>query len=254
MRTAAILASPLAFVLLSTEALAVDCAPFRPDAPVEQSAETEIRAEVGGLLSKLIQAEGDYRVADAQRVLSADAKDPDSLIRWQSKLYYFCEALNEDESISTRDRIEIMRGVMDASSDAQLDEAIDEDIQKSEVIDGTGLVLESCIIKNRVLSCDFLAQTAETAKDIYVYAGSGNKSSRLIDNQGNTYLATLIDFGGRESKQYVQTSLPPDVPMRGRLTFENISNRATSAAIIEVNGRLDKKDIPPFEFRDVTFE
>ncbi|MGI9484401.1 MAG: hypothetical protein ACR2RF_00650 [Geminicoccaceae bacterium] len=156
--------------------------------------------------------------------------------------------------MSTRDRIEFMRGVMDANSDARLNEAIEDDIQKSEVINGTGLVLESCAINNRVLSCDFLVQTAETTKEVYVYAGSGKKSSRLIDNQGNTYIATLIDFGGRESTKYVQTSLPPDVPMRGRLTFENISNRATSAAIIEVKGKLDKKDVPPFEFRDVAFE
>ena len=156
--------------------------------------------------------------------------------------------------MSTHDRIQIMRGLMDADADARLDEAIENDIQKSEVFDGTGLVLESCALNNRILSCDFLVQTAETTKDVYVYAGPGQKSSRLIDNQGNTYLATLIDFGGRESTQYVQTSLPPDVPMRGRLTFENIFNRATSAAIIEVKGKLDKKDVPPFEFRDVTFE
>ncbi|MEM8948864.1 MAG: hypothetical protein AAGC99_05975 [Pseudomonadota bacterium] len=254
MRRAAFLASPLFISLMPATALAVDCAPFRPDAPVEQSAETEIRAEVGGLLSRLLQAEGEYRVADAQKALGADADDPDSLIRWQSKLYYFCEALNEDHAMSTRDRIEIMRGVMDANSDARLNEAIEDDIQESEVVNGTGLVLQSCVINNRTLICDFLAETAETTKDIDVYADAGQKSSRLIDNQGNTYIATVIDFAGKESRNYVKTSLPPDVPMRGRLTFENISNRATSAAIIEVNGRLDNKDVPPFEFRDVAFE
>ncbi|MGI9484402.1 MAG: hypothetical protein ACR2RF_00655 [Geminicoccaceae bacterium] len=86
MQRAALLASPFFAFLMPAAALAVDCAPFRPDAPVEQSAETEIKAEVGGLLSRLVQAEGDYRVADAQRALGADADDPDGLIRWQSKL------------------------------------------------------------------------------------------------------------------------------------------------------------------------
>ena len=62
---AAFLTTPFIVLLMPAAALAVDCAPFRPDAAVEQSAETEIRAEVGGLLSRLVQAEGDYRVADA---------------------------------------------------------------------------------------------------------------------------------------------------------------------------------------------
>lgn len=254
MQRAAFLASPIIAILMPTTVFAVDCSPFRPDAPVEQSAEKEIRAEVGGLLSRLLQVEGDYRVADAQRALGAGAEDPDGMIKWQGKLYYFCEALNEDDTMSTRDRIEFMRGVMDANSDTRLNQAIEDDIQESEVIDGTGLVLESCSINNRVLNCDFLVQTAETTKEVYIYAGSGSNSSRLIDNQGNTYLATLIDLGGRESSKYVQTNLPPDISMRGRLTFENISNRATSAAIIEVKGKLDRKDVPPFEFRDVAFE
>lgn len=254
MRPVAFLASPFIVILMPAAALAVDCSPFRPDAPVEQSAETEIRAEVGGLLSRLIEAEGEYRVADAQKALGANADDPDGLVKWQSKLYYFCEALNEDETISTRDRIEIIRGIMDASSDAKLNEAIGDDVKESEVVDNTGIKLEACVLNNRSLSCDFLVQTTETTKELTVFANYQYKASRLIDNQGNTYLANGISMAGVERDYYIETDLPPDVPMRGRLVFENISNRATSAALLEVTGTLEGKDTPPFEFRDISFE
>ncbi len=127
MRLSSILTSTFAAILLPQTAYAVDCSPSRPNAPVAQSAETEIKEEVNGPLSKLVQAEGAYRVTDAQKALGADADDPDGLVKWQSKLYYFCEALNEDETILTRDRIEIMCGIMDASSVAQLNEAIKDD-------------------------------------------------------------------------------------------------------------------------------
>lgn len=254
MRSAFLLTSAMAMLISPGLGHAVDCSPFRPDAPVEQSAETEIKAEVGGLLTRLFEAGGEYRVADAQKALGANAKDPDGLMRWQSKLYYFCEALNEDEAISTRDRIEIMRGIMDASSDAQLNEAIESDVQKSDIVDGTGMTLEACVINNRVLICDFLVETAETSKQVDIYAGNSTNASRLIDNQGNTYIASMVDFGGKESAKYVKTDLPPDVPMRGRLTFDNISNRATRAAILEIRGRLDSKDIAAYEFRDFSFE
>ncbi len=253
MRSAFLLTSALAMLVLPGVGHAVDCSPFRPDAPVEQSAETEIKAEVGGLLSRLIEVEGEYRVADAQRALGADARDPDGLVKWQSKLYYFCEALNEDETISTRDRIEIIRGLMDASSNAQLDEAIGDDIKESQVINDTGMKLEACALNNRALSCDFLIQTTETAKELKVYADYQYEASRLIDNQGNTYLASFINLAGVERNNYIETDLPPDVPMRGRLVFENISSRATSGALLEVTGVLEGK-VTPFEFRDVGFE
>lgn len=254
MSRAAILASPFFAFLMPAAAFAVDCAPFRPDAPVEQSAEIEIRAEVGGLLSRLIQVEGDYRVSDAQKALGANADDPDSLVRWQSNLFYFCEALNEDKSISTLDRIEIMRGIMDANNDAQLNEAIGDEIKESQTVDATGAALQTCVVDNRTLSCDFVVETSETAKEILVYAEHYKDASRLIDNQGNSYLAKSVDIGGQEDGRFVRTSLPPDIPMRDRLVFDNISNRATSAAILEVRGSLDGQDIPAFEFRDIVFE
>ncbi|MGI9503986.1 MAG: hypothetical protein ACR2RE_13135 [Geminicoccaceae bacterium] len=253
MRSVLLLASGLALLILPKMGHAVDCSPFRPDAPVEQSAETEIRAEVGGLLSRLVEVEGEYRVADAQKALGANANDPDSLVKWQSKLYYFCEALNEDETISTRDRIEIMRGIMDANSDARLDEAIGDDIKESQVVNDTGMKLEACVLSNRALSCDFLVQTTETAKELKVYADYQYEASRFIDNQGNTYLANFISLAGVERNNYIITDLPPDVPMRGRLVFENISNRATSGALLEVTGVLEGK-VTPFEFRDISFE
>lgn len=229
MRLPSILTPTLIMLLLPQLAHAVDCSPFRPDAPVAQSAETEIKAEVGGLLSKLVQAEGEYRVTDAQKALGANASDPDGLVKWQSKLYYFCEALNEDETISTRDRIEIMRGIMDASSDAQLNEAIKDDVKKSE--------------------------TTETEKQIDLYANHGLRgASRLTDNQGNSHIASKIEFGGKEMSDNIFTNLPPDVPMRGRLTFDNVSSRATGAALLEISGTLDGEEVPTFAIRDISFE
>ena len=180
-------------------------------------------------------------------------EDPDGLVKWQSKLYYFCEALNEDETISTRDRIEIMRGIMDANSDAQLDQAIGDEIKESQVVNDTDMKLEACVLNNRALSCDFLVKTTETAKKLKVYAAYQYEASRLIDNQGNTYLASFINLAGVERNNYISTDLPPDVPMRGRLVFENISNRATSGALLEVTGVLEGK-VTPFEFRDISFD
>ena len=254
MRSFCLLASGMTMLLSPLTAHAVDCSPFRPDAPVAQSAETEIKAEVGGLLSKLVEVNGEYRVADAKRTLGAEADDPDALVRWQGKLYYICEALNEDQTISTRDRIEIMRGLMDANSDARLSAAIKDDIRESQTINATEATLEACVINNRTLNCDFIVETSETEKQITVFATQWADASRLIDNQGNSYLASKIDLGGREETRFIQTNLPPDVPMRGRLTFENISNRATSAALLEIRGKLDGQDVPTFEIRDVSFE
>lgn len=254
MRSVILSAISLAMLISPGVAHAVDCSPFRPDTSIEQSAETEIKAEVGGLLSRLMEAEGEYRVADAQKALGANANDPDGLVKWHSKLYYFCEALNEDDTISTRDRIEIMRGLMDANSDAQLSKVIQDDVKESNSINATGATLETCVINNRVLNCDFVVKTSETEKHLLVFATQWSNASRLIDNQGNSYLANRVDIGGREDTDFVQTNLPPDVPMRGRLVFENISNRATSGALLEIRSKLDGKDVPTFEFRDIHFE
>ena len=194
-------------------------------------------------------------MTDAQKALGADANDPDGLVKWQSKLYYFCEALNEDETISTRDRIEIMRGIMDASSDAQLNEAIKDDVKRSDTINGTQATVDACVINGRTLKCDFLIETTETEKQIDLYANHALKgNSRLTDNQGNSYIASTIEFGGKEMPYNIFTTLPPGIPMRGRLTFDNVSNRATGAAILEISGALDGEEASTFAIRNISFE
>ena len=253
-------------MFFTTTALAVDCSPFRPDAPVEQATETEIKAEVGGLLSRLLQAGGEYRVADARKALGASADDPDSLVKWNSKLYYLCEVMNEDETISTRDRIEIMRGMMDSETDEKIKQIMGENgTNQSEMTNGTRATSLGCFADHGNLACDFLIETGETTKQIIVYGEIAGKSTRLVDNQGNTYLASRLDFAGQESRAgYVHTDLPPDVPMRGRVVFENVSNRAVSASFLDIRSSISDdmskgylsimKDVISFEFRDIGFE
>ncbi len=113
--------------------------------------------------------------------------------------------------------------------------------------------MDICVINSRTLKCAFLIETTETEKKIDLYANHGLRgASRLTDNEGNSCIASKIELGGKEMLYNIYTTLPPDVPMRCQLTFNNVSNRATSAAILEISGTLDGEGVSTFAIRDIS--
>ena len=239
-------------LLMPSFAHALDCEPLRPDAPIKKSEELELKAEIGGLLKSLLDAGGEFRLQEAYERLSSRTNDADATLRWQSQFFLTCQVLNDDPSIPIEKKIEIIRGLEDAESQAQIKKISRDDLKSSVSAPGIDVTLQTCaLVSTGTLGCDLTFLTRDTSKDLTVYAKSSSARSRLIDNQGNTYIASRVELGGHDSANSVKTELPPGVMMRGHLYFDNISRSATEAAILEIKGRIDRQDIGTYAFENV---
>ena len=106
--------------------------------------------------------------------------------------------------------------------------------------------LESCQRSGKSVTCFLLVTSKKPNKKLNI---NGTSGSRVIDDLGNEYLASQIQFGNKRHTKSVSKVLPTDVPIKVSLNFEDISPQANGLAILEISTNNKFK----VDFRDISF-
>jgi hypothetical protein len=110
--------------------------------------------------------------------------------------------------------------------------------------------LKGCRRENETLKCEFFVTDQSQDRTLYMYAKSSN-SSRIIDPQGNQYVAKSVDFGGTESSAYVYQNLVQGIGLKAFITFEKVPIQINQLALVEVSARTQSQGSFTIQFRDV---
>lgn len=94
--------------------------------------------------------------------------------------------------------------------------------------------LKGCRKENETLKCEFLVTDQKQNRTLYMYAKSSN-SSRIIDPQGNQYIAKSVDFGGTEDSHSVSQNLVQGIGLKAFITFDKVPIQINQLALVEVS-------------------
>lgn len=83
------------------------------------------------------------------------------------------------------------------------------------------------------IACNFTVQAQEGLKDLQINASWAGRDTRLIDANGQAYVASRIEFGGTGSPTTARSSLV-QTPIRGIASFSNIPSGIDSFQIFEL--------------------
>ena len=114
-------------------------------------------------------------------------------------------------------------------------------------------ILRGCENKNEELICQFSVSNQEEDRKLYIYADSLSRSSRIIDFDGNQYLAKSIDFAGDKEKRSSSQNIVQDIPLKVVLTFEpsSSSSKLDQLALFEVSAWTQSQQYFTVQFRDI---
>jgi hypothetical protein len=96
--------------MFSVPAWAIDCSDIKPAAPQtsDASAAGKLEASVDGFFKQLIspraESEGNYRKVVSD--VLPDYPNADRIFVWQRVLFLECQLLNEDKTLTTKDRLD----------------------------------------------------------------------------------------------------------------------------------------------------
>ncbi|NES72641.1 MAG: hypothetical protein F6K24_49325, partial [Okeania sp. SIO2D1] len=96
--------------------------------------------------------------------------------------------------------------------------------------------------------CTLLITSTEKNANLYLYAKTNNRRSRMFE-AGQEYLAATVQlgvYGGRSASN----NLLKDVPIKASITFDRVSLEVNKIQIIQMSVSSDSGKIP-LEFRDV---
>ena len=118
-------------------------------------------------------------------------------------------------------------------------------IQKKEFNYFTFELLE-CRRSGTSVTCNLLITNKGKDRKMHTYC----RYSRMVDDRGNVYNAEWVQIGNKKSNFSSELLLVRDVPTRAYLGFENVSETATHAALVEFvvsgpkKGRVQFRNIP----------
>ncbi|MEO0968918.1 MAG: hypothetical protein AAFX80_11425 [Cyanobacteria bacterium J06639_18] len=121
------------------------------------------------------------------------------------------------------------------------------ELAKAE-IEGYKGVVKSCSRDDEFVTCDVLITSTKKDKELklFVWPRFGNlPDTRIIDLDGNEYIANSIKYGVRESSNSLRVDLVQGVPQKIVVNFTKVPVEVNKIAVMELNGLLVK-----FQFRD----
>jgi hypothetical protein len=96
-----------------------------------------------------------------------------------------------------------------------------------------------CILRAANLHCFFRVTNLgnNVGAEIDNHDWNESNATRMVDDQGNVYVATQVHLGSSESISRAHNTLPSNVPIVGQAIFENVSG--TRVALLELRCNLD---------------
>ncbi len=101
--------------------------------------------------------------------------------------------------------------------------------------------LQKCNLSGTTLTCDLLFTSRGADRGLYLIADS---RSRAIDSGGRELRAERFVAGANHSCETcnIETSLPSDVPMAGRVSFEGVEQGTKRVQLIEIACKIKDAD------------
>lgn len=113
---------------------------------------------------------------------------------------------------------------------------------------GFSFALNECKKSGSATTCYFMIMSNGQDRHFTFY---GREYSRLFDNVGNEYRASMSQLGDKSDDRYVKKTLPAGIPIKASISFEGISSDASLISLLEVWGYHG--DRFKAEFRNVPF-
>lgn len=103
--------------------------------------------------------------------------------------------------------------------------------------ENSGFLFENkgCREANEQIICNFLITSQKQDKRLSLYANYGT-DSRIIDSNGDEFIARSVQLGSRQSNRYVIAVLAQDIPLKAELSFPKVSPKTNQLALLELSG------------------
>ncbi|MFB2937558.1 hypothetical protein ACE1B6_20105 [Aerosakkonemataceae cyanobacterium BLCC-F154] len=124
----------------------------------------------------------------------------------------------------------------------------DSSIQRQRVEkNGLRFELQNCVRNGDAVDCNLIiTNIGQKNRDLKLYSsqasGTGRSPSRAISNSGDEFSTTIYELGNERttSSWRVRKTLVPDVPMKAKFTFNDVTSQTNQLALIEIGfGVLD---------------
>ena len=130
-------------------------------------------------------------------------------------------APSSEPEISTGDRIEVQPTSVSADSSAP---------------DGFLFEGKGCVQQDRTIECNGLITNTKEDVRVFLFADGYKAESRIVDNEGNQYIASEIMTGSETDGNNQKVTFTQNIPVKVTLVFTDISTKAQSVALMEITG------------------
>jgi len=121
---------------------------------------------------------------------------------------------------------------------------------KFQLLNCTGKAISS---EFKTIICPYLVTSKEEESLLDMRSGKYRSPGkvRLIDSEGNEYLATQIKLGANIDKYEVTKDLIKDIPIRGEVIFERVPRKLNNIVVLELFGELEKEVASKSYYEDI---
>ena len=116
--------------------------------------------------------------------------------------------------------------------------------------DGFTFTGESCEQRDKTMTCSGLITNTKDDINVYLFASNGKSLSRIVDSEGNQYVAKEITTGSETSPYYQLVTFTQNVPVKVTLVFAEVTSKPTNIALMEVQGSTTSN----YSDADVSFQ
>lgn len=123
--------------------------------------------------------------------------------------------------------------------------------RKTTIVQNAGdfsFELQRCLLKGTRVTCEFkITDSGRDSRLTLCAYIKYNCYSRLIDRNGDEFMASQASFGGYPPQPRVESGLVTDVPVRSQLIFDGIPADTSVAKLIEFDtsvGDIQFRDVP----------
>ena len=109
--------------------------------------------------------------------------------------------------------------------------------------------LQGCRLAGMIIACDFLVTNKVKDRRLSI-----STHSRIFDNMGNEFSASILQMGNESSTNpvsdalgYVANTLTTNIPMKGRLIFGGVNSKPNLLSLLEIDFgefKVQFRDVP----------
>lgn len=111
---------------------------------------------------------------------------------------------------------------------------------------------EGCVQGDKTIRCDSLITNTQDDTDVTLFANTNFSKSRIVDGQGNQYVANGIVIGSESNPSFQTVTLTQNVPVKVTLVVTKVSEKVENVALLEIPGSVKGTALDsPFQARNV---